>query len=146
MDATSREVLESLRRYVGSYHTSVVQFARWMELPTTDGNALGEILWAEAAGDPLSPTALAARVGITTGATNALINRLEARGLVQRSREHEDRRVVTLRSTASAQQDARPFLDESRSRLESALEDYDADQLGLVREFIERLAGILPHS
>lgn len=138
------DVLESLRRYVESYQSSVVDFARWMELPVTDANALGEIMWAESTGRALSPTALATRLAITTGAASALINRLEGRGLVVRSREHEDRRTVTLRATPEAQRRAAPFQADAATRLDAALGEYDDEQLVVVRDFIDRFAAILP--
>ncbi|GAA1749776.1 MarR family winged helix-turn-helix transcriptional regulator [Aeromicrobium alkaliterrae] len=144
MDALRAEVLESLRRYVDSYQASVIEFARHMGLPLTDGNALGEVLWAERAGAPLSPSALASRIAITSGATNALVNRLEAKGLVARSREHDDRRVVTLRATEAARATAEPFLSESAGRLTASLATYDDADLVLVRDFIDRFAAVLP--
>lgn len=143
-EAAHHGVLESLRHYVVSYQTSVQQLARWMDLPLTDGNALGEVMWAASVSAPLSPTDLVVRTGLTSGAVNALVNRLEARGLATRSREHTDRRVVTLRPTDTALTRARPFLQESSARLETALADYDTATLDLIQEFLERFARILP--
>ena len=102
IETARHEVLEALRRYVEGYQESIAEFARWMGIPMTDATALGEIMWAESGGRPLSPSTLAGRLKITTGATNAVINRLEAKSLVARSREHTDRRAVTLRATPSA--------------------------------------------
>lgn len=144
MEPAGREAMEALRRYVERYEASVGHFARHAALPTTDGNALGEIVWAERAGAPLSPTALAARIGMTTGAATALLNRLEARDLVTRTREHRDRRTVTLRSTERARAAVEQFFAGPEAALAAALADYTEDQLVFVRSFVDRFAGILP--
>jgi DNA-binding MarR family transcriptional regulator len=137
-------VLEALRRYALSYQASVHALARWMELPVNDGTALGEVIWAEGEGAPLTPARLTARLGFTSGATNALVNRLEALGLVERSRESVDRRVVTLRATAAAHERAEPFLARGRAELDAALAGWDSATLATVAEVLDRFASVLP--
>ncbi|WP_354026327.1 MarR family transcriptional regulator [Curtobacterium oceanosedimentum] len=60
-----------------------------------DANALGQVLRAERAGTPLPPAQLARQIGMTSGATSARVDRLEAAGHVTRHRESVDRRRVT---------------------------------------------------
>ncbi|NAZ75142.1 MarR family transcriptional regulator [Kineococcus sp. T13] len=74
----------------------------------TDASALVHIVGAEERGEPLTQAELSRLVGLTTGATSSLLNRLEAVGHVERRRDRADRRVVTLRSTASMHRAARP--------------------------------------
>lgn len=140
------EVLEALRAYVVAYQDSGHDLARHMGLPITDGLALGEVLWAEYNGAPLTPTGLAHRTALTSGATNALINRLEGRGLVERSREHDDRRIVTLRATDAARARAEEFNGAAAVRLEEALAEQADDDLVVVRDFLRRFAAVLPRS
>jgi DNA-binding MarR family transcriptional regulator len=144
MTTPRQHLLEALRHYALSYQESTRQLARRMDLPTVDGTALGEILWAEHEGAALSPGRLSTRVGLTSGATNALINRLEAQGLVSRSRESDDRRVVTLRTTEVARQRAAVFLDPSAAALEGALDQYDDVTLETVGTMLGQLAAVLP--
>ncbi|GAA0964123.1 MarR family winged helix-turn-helix transcriptional regulator [Frigoribacterium faeni] len=144
MTTPRRHALEALRHYALSYQESTRQLARHMDLPTVDGTALGEIIWAEYDGSPLSPSRLASRVDLTSGATNALINRLEERGLASRSRESGDRRIVTLRSTEAARERAAVFLDPSTAALEAALDGYDDATLDTVGSVLTRLAAVLP--
>ncbi|GGG24378.1 hypothetical protein GCM10007304_42770 [Rhodococcoides trifolii] len=146
MSTPRTEALEALRHYAARYHESTRQLARWMNLPTTDGTALGEILWAEGEGAPLSPAVLSSRIGLTSGATNAVINRLEEQDLVIRSRESSDRRIVTLRATELANARMEPFIRRSADHLEAALDDYDDRTLTVVREFLVRLAAVLPRA
>ncbi|QXQ05406.1 MarR family winged helix-turn-helix transcriptional regulator [Sphingosinicellaceae bacterium] len=47
---------------------------------------------------------LARQIGHNSGATTRLIDQLEARGLVEREREHEDRRIVSLAVTEAGRE------------------------------------------
>ncbi|MBM6405775.1 MarR family transcriptional regulator [Phycicoccus sp. CSK15P-2] len=136
--------LEALRRFVGAYHDSTLDLARWMDLPRTDGTALGEIVWAEREHTPLSPARLSERLGLTSGATNAVVNRLEGLGLVCRSRESDDRRIVTLRATPTAQRRLEPFLEQARDRLPRVLAAYTPEEAELLARFLTDLVTALP--
>ncbi|MDD1384107.1 MULTISPECIES: MarR family winged helix-turn-helix transcriptional regulator [Curtobacterium] len=138
------QTLEALRRYAVRYQESALRFAAWMELPTSDGVALGEILWAETEGEPMTGTRLARRIGMTSGAANALVNRLEERGLIMRSRESADRRVVTLRVTELTRERSSGFLGSRAAELDEAIGSYDDDTLTVVRDFLLRFAAVLP--
>ena len=91
------EVMEALRDWAVGFAELNQHMAAWMGLPGSDANALGQIVWAAESGEPLSPARLARRLGMTSGATTILLNRLEGAGLIGRTREHADRRRVTLR-------------------------------------------------
>lgn len=86
-------------------------FATSAGLHPTDATALIEILRAEESGAPLSPARLSERIGLTSGATSTLLNRLEDAGHIRRSRVHSDRRVVTLHSTSGIHETADAFFD-----------------------------------
>lgn len=137
-------MLDALRHYAIGYQESAHRLARWMDLPNIDGTALGEIIWAEYEGSPLTPSRLSARIGLTSGAINALVNRLEGHGLVARSRENADRRIVSLRATDLARERASAFLDPSAAALEAALSEYDDETLETVGSILRRFAAILP--
>lgn len=146
MEPATLSALEALRRFAIGYHQAAFSFAAWMQLPNTEGVALGEIMWAENAGTPLSPGRLSERTGLTSGATNALINRLERRGLVQRSREHTDGRIVTLRATERAHHAAAPHLDQSRAALDAATTNIDPQTLTAVKQFVDDILSVMPRS
>lgn len=57
---------------------------------------------AEQRGEPLSPDRLSERVSLSSGATTTLITRRERAHHVVRTREHSDRRVVTLHAAELA--------------------------------------------
>lgn len=114
-------------------------FARNRQMHTTDAAAIVEILTAEERGQPLTPARLAERIALTTGATSTLLNRLEDAGHILRTREHGDRRIVTLHSTRAIHEAADAFFAPLAHQLDAAMGDYSAADLDLVEEFVNRL-------
>lgn len=123
------EVLERLRDHTTAFDESVRQLAAAVGLPTTDTTALAEVIWAETAGRALSPARLSEKLHLTSGATTALINRLEAGGHLERSRESADRRVVTLRPTAASRARVMDVLQHARADVDRALDGFTSEQL-----------------
>lgn len=144
MSETAARMLEALRAYVVAYQESVHDLARWMGLPLTDGAAFGEVLWGELTERPLSPARLSERIGLTSGATTALVNRLERDGVVARSRESDDRRVVTLRATPAARRRAEEFTTQAGLALQALVAQHDDAHLDAVRTTLDRFAAVLP--
>ena len=148
-------VLNGLRTYAGEFAELNRLTAHRMAMHTTDLNALVEVLHAERMGAPLSPARLAEHVRLTSGATNALINRLEKAGHVTRRREPTDRRQVTLRATTSARSqadavNARPaqVLEDAFGRLEPQVIDTMSEAMEVLtaalRQINAELAGEIP--
>lgn len=97
-----------------------------------------EIIRAEDRGAPLNPARLSERIGLTSGATSILLNRLEDAGHITRERGHVDRRLVTLRSDASVHADGDRFFSPLRDRLEQMMGDYSPEQLTIVESFVDQ--------
>ncbi|MFD3591507.1 MarR family winged helix-turn-helix transcriptional regulator [Nocardia sp. NPDC058640] len=112
---------EGLRAYGANYREFTRRFATWLGLHSTDAEALIEILTAEERGTTLSPARLSERISLSNSATTALLNRLEQAGHVVRSREHEDRRVITLRSTPHILELANDFFGPLGTRVEETV-------------------------
>ncbi|MEV0681975.1 MarR family winged helix-turn-helix transcriptional regulator [Actinosynnema sp. NPDC050436] len=132
-------LLDALRTFGANYTDLTGRFAAWLGLHHTDAAALVEILYAEDQGTPLTPTGLGGRLGLTSGATTNLLNRLEKLGHVVRTREHTDRRVVTLRSSPAIEAPAREFFGPLAGHLGTLVARYSAEQLDLVEDFLDRL-------
>jgi DNA-binding MarR family transcriptional regulator len=113
--------------------------SRWMRLPTADANALGQIVWAEQSGQPLSPARLAQLIGMTTGATSVLIDRLEAAGHVKRTREERDRRRVTLRPTVLAKAESDRFLAFAGQEIARLLSDARMEDVRIAADFLAHM-------
>ncbi|MFK0247199.1 MarR family winged helix-turn-helix transcriptional regulator [Amycolatopsis azurea] len=134
------EVMQRLRDWAIGFGELHRHLAGWMRLPVSDAHALGQITWAAEAGTPLSPAELSRRIGMTTGATAILLNRLEDAGHVRRSRESSDRRRVTLRPTPAAREQARRFLAFAGTEIAATLRAAEPEELRVVTAFLTKIA------
>ncbi|MFG2586794.1 MarR family winged helix-turn-helix transcriptional regulator [Streptomyces sp. NPDC048438] len=137
--ARRERLMEGLRIYGGHYAELSRRFAAWLGLHSTDATAVLEIAAAEERGTPLSPARLSERISLSTGATTALLNRLEAAGHVTRTREHSDRRVVTLRSGPHIQERADEFFGPLARRLDTTMSRYPPELLARFESFVTDL-------
>ena len=141
VDAAERRerALQSLISFATVQHELGRHFARARRMHSTDATAIVEVLTAEERGEPLTPARLADRIGLSTGATSTLLNRLEEAGHLVRSREHQDRRVVTLHSTQSIHDTADAFFAPVSQELHAVMREYSPDELDLVTSVADRL-------
>ncbi|MCK7626508.1 MarR family transcriptional regulator [Streptomyces sp. RS10V-4] len=138
--AAQREQLaEALRAYGASFTELGRRFAARIGVHSTDAFALLEIASAEAKGAPLSPALLSSRIPLSSGAMTALLNRLERAGYVIRTREHTDRRIVTLRSTSQAKERADAFFGPVNARQDAVLAQYPAELLRQLETVLTQL-------
>lgn len=137
--ALPAQVLGELLAFSASQSDSGRAFARHMEMRPTDATAIVEILRAEERGQPLTPARLGERIGMTSGATTILLNRLEGAGRVTRMRGHADRRTVTLHSAAAVHAEATTFFEPERKRLLELLRQFGTDELALIHRFTSGL-------
>ncbi|WP_327257339.1 MarR family transcriptional regulator [Streptomyces sp. NBC_01244] len=87
----------------------------------------------------MSPARLSERIPLSTGATTALLNRLEAAGHITRVREHSDLRVITLRSGGHIQARADEFFGPLADRLAAAMSHYPPQLLDEFDSFMADL-------
>lgn len=133
------EVMQRLRDW-GDGSTELNQhLAQWMDLPTSDANALGHITWSADGGHPLSPAQLSRRIGMTSGATSVLLGRLEAAGHITRERSQDDLRRVHLHPTDAARERTRAFVAFAGAEIGAALRAADPDELRHVLAFLHRM-------
>ena len=137
--ARRERLMEGLRVYGGHYTELGRRFASWLGLHSTDATAVLEIAAAEERGAPLSPARLSERISLSTGATTALLNRLEAAGHITRTREHPDRRIITLHSGAHIQARADEFFGPLAQRLDAAMSHYPPELLERFESFVSDL-------
>lgn len=134
--AQRHRLTEGLRLYGADYQEVGRRFAAWLDLHTTDADALVQILYGEERGAPLSPARLSERISLSSGATTALLNRLEKAGHIVRTREHTDRRIVTLRGGEHVQQLTDDFFRPLGVRMDDMLSRYPAEQLRQFEMFL----------
>ena len=122
-------LMQQLNRWVARATELNLRLAGVLGLPSTDANALGHIVWAAEADEPLSPAELSRRVGMTTGAVSILLDRLENAGHIGRTRESSDRRRVTLRPLPDTRERVRHFVAETGREVAEVLSDADSGHL-----------------
>jgi len=109
-----------------------VAMAEKLQLPLADYKALELIMELEA----LPTGQLAHLLGISSGGTTALINRLEAAGYVLRDRHPLDRRVIVIRPVQEKCQAVEVVIRQVSQELGDRTGRYDMDQMESVHEFL----------
>lgn len=132
-----------LQDYAGEAELLGQAFAGRHRLHPTDLHALLAVIRADTAGEPLTPGALGARLGLSTGATTALVNRLERAGHVRRSRESTDRRRVTLRQAENAARIGGAFFGPLGDRMDAALGGFDDAELAAAARFLSTVNAVV---
>ncbi|MFJ3581285.1 MarR family winged helix-turn-helix transcriptional regulator [Streptomyces sp. NPDC090127] len=143
--ATARRELlvEALRIYGGHYAELSRSFAAHLGLYATDATALLEIIAAEERGTPISPARLSKRILLSSGATTSLLNRLEGAGHIVRSREHSDRRMVTLRSSPQIQERADEFFRPLAAPMDTVVGRYPPELIDRFRELLGEMCAAM---
>jgi len=87
---------------------------------------------------PLTPSALAGRVGVHLATMTGVLNRLEAGGWITRDRAQDDRRAVVVASTPGRQRELYGLFDGMNSRLDEICEGYSDKELDTIADFLRR--------
>ncbi|UQU61402.1 MarR family transcriptional regulator [Couchioplanes caeruleus] len=135
-DRLREEIVNLMRSYsVEAQHVGQA-FAQRHGLHPTDLQALIAVMHAEGRGDPLTPGRLGEALGLSSGATTAVIDRLERSGHLRRTRESADRRVVHLRYGAPGMALAMQFFRPLGERTDVVMADFDDAELATVHRFL----------
>ncbi|AZO26599.1 MULTISPECIES: MarR family transcriptional regulator [Mesorhizobium] len=127
--------------------TAAVSLAvmRWQDATQAYDEAVGARLGLIAAerhclgllyGGPQSAGAVAAATGLTPAAVTALIDRLEARGLVTRTRSLEDRRKVVIEATGLTRELSERYYGAIAREGEKVVASFSDAELATVLRFI----------
>lgn len=106
----------------------------------TDMSALMHIMEADLAGEPLTPTGLQRVLGLSSGATTAVIDRLEAAGHSRRERDTTDRRRVILRYDVGATEVGQRYFVPLARKISGVLDGLSDAEAATVKRF---LAGVI---
>lgn len=89
---------------------------------------------------PLTPGRLAELSGLTTGTVTGVLDRLEATGFVRRERDESDRRKVIAKLNEERLWSAMaPLYAGQAESLAAVAGAYDAEQLEVIADFLDRL-------
>jgi len=90
-----------------------------------------------------SPSDIARLVGLTTGATTAMLDRLERRGYIRRVANDRDRRGVILKLTERYASDARETVMGVQKAHRDLIHGYSETELAVIADFLRRFTGNL---
>ncbi len=125
-----------LQDYAGEAVRLSQVFADRHDLHVTDLTALLAVMGGERAGEPLTPGRLGEHLGLSSGATTAVIDRLERADHVRRRRDGRDRRRVTLHRGEAADRVGRAFFGPLGERMDAVLAGYGDAELAAARRFL----------
>lgn len=88
---------------------------------------------------PMSPTALASAVGLSTGGLSISLGRLERAGYVRRTIDRNDRRRISVELTRKAQRIEQQIFGPLLAQVGELLQSYSEPDLDLIQEFLQRV-------
>jgi DNA-binding MarR family transcriptional regulator len=136
-DAAARaELVRLLRCYTATAVRFARAFAERHGLHPTDWGALLTVAKADCAGAPLTLGELGEFLGLSSGATTALVDRLERIGYVRRVRDERDRRRMILHHHEDADALLAAFSGPLDARMDALMTGYTAEELATVQRFL----------
>lgn len=111
-------------------------FAGRQGLHHTDLAALIHIMDAEARSTPLTPGQLQTVLGLSSGATTSVVDRLERQGHARRDRDTVDRRRIHLHFSESARSVAQEFFGPLGQLSGQVMDQFSDAELEVVQRFL----------
>jgi DNA-binding MarR family transcriptional regulator len=110
----------------------------WAGLNTTDMECLRLLFLKGVA----TPSELARQTNLTSGATTAMLDRLERAGLVERSPNPEDRRGTLITPTKSSAEKVAAWFESARRAQDELISSYSESELEIIADVFERFAAL----
>jgi DNA-binding MarR family transcriptional regulator len=139
--AVRAELIRLLQRHAVEAMRLGRAFAERHGLHPTDWAALLAVMQGDRAGTPLTPGDLGARLGMSSGATTAVVDRLERAGHVRRVRDERDRRRLTLHRAENAHALIAAFYEPLEAAMDAVVIGYTALELATVQRFLADAVG-----
>ncbi len=137
-------IVDALRRYGSDSVRLGHAFSSLHRLQPTDLQALVAVMSAEGGGAPLTPGGLRTHLGLSSGGTSYVIDRLEKAGHVLRSRDHPtDNRIVHLHYTEQGMATGMAFFGPLGQRANAVLDKFSDHELEVIARFAEAYAEAL---
>jgi DNA-binding MarR family transcriptional regulator len=85
-----------------------------------------------------TPTELARHTGLTSGATTAMLDRLEKAGLIERRPNPNDRRGTLIAPAPSSAEKAASWFESARNAQDELISSYSESELEIISDVFER--------
>lgn len=140
--SSKRDLVERVILAARGYGISTVLFrnlvGQRLGVSVTDMECLGLLFFQGIA----SPSELARYTGLTSGATTAMLDRLERAGLIQRRPNPQDRRGTLIVLLQSGAERVAPWFASLRQAQDELVSGYSAQELQVIADFFERSTGM----
>ena len=123
---------------VRDYGVNLTQFrnamSEWAGLNVTDMECL-RLLFQKGI---TTPSELARHTGLTSGATTAMLDRLEKAGLIERRPNPDDRRGTLIAPAQSSAEKAASWFESARNAQDELISSYSESELEIISDVFER--------
>jgi DNA-binding MarR family transcriptional regulator len=123
---------------VRDYGINLTQFrnaiSEWAGLNVTDLECL-RLLFVKGIA---TPTELARHTGLTSGATTAMLDRLEKAGLIERRPNPDDRRGTLIAPAKMGAEKAASWFESARKAQDELISSYSESELEIISDVFER--------
>lgn len=134
-------IIDALRHYGTDSSRLAHTFAALHHLQPPDVRALMAIMSAEGDGAPLTAGQLREHLGLSSGGTSLVLDRLQQAGHIERVRDHPtDNRVVHLRYTPQGMATGMAFFGPLSERTHAILDEFTAGELSVIQRFVTAAA------
>lgn len=141
-NATKADLTKRALMAVRDYGVSLTLFrnamSEWAGLNVTDMECL-RLLFIKGVA---APSELARHTGLTSGATTAMLDRLEKVGLIARQPNPKDRRGVLISPTPSSSAKVASWFEAARQAQEALISSYSEDELEIIVDVFERFVNL----
>ncbi len=125
---------------VRDYGVNLTQFrnamSEWAELNVTDMECLRVLFQKGVA----TPSELSRHTGLTSGATTAMLDRLEKAGLIERRPNPNDRRGTLIAPEKSSAEKMASWFESARKAQDELVSGYSESELEIIADVFERFA------
>jgi DNA-binding MarR family transcriptional regulator len=135
----AQDIVQLLRRMVSRIYVDSKRMNKRFGLTGPQTLVLRALLHS----GPISSAALAKAIFVTPSNLTGIIDRLEQKGLVTRTRQATDRRVQLLDLTEAGKEKAESLPDPIEEKLAAGLALLDEEQAGAIRAAIEQVVGFI---
>jgi DNA-binding MarR family transcriptional regulator len=138
-EGATQDIVQLLRRMVSRIYVDSKRMMKRFGLTGPQTLVLHVLLRS----GPISSATLAKAIFVTASNLTGIIDRLEQKGMVTRTRQATDRRVQLLNLTEAGRQKAESLPDPIEEKLAAGLALLGEEQAGAIRAAVEQVVGFM---
>ncbi len=131
-----RRALTAVRDYGVQLTLFRIAMSAWAGFSVNDMECLRLLLLKGVS----TPSELARHTGLTSGATTAMLDRLEKAGLIERRPNPDDRRGTLIHPTESCAEKIAAWFESARKAQDALISSYPEEDLKVIADVFERFS------